>query len=279
MIKVLATGTKGNIIKNIINCLKDEDIKFSKLEVKNSRTGFYEINNKIKFDDYDYVFHFGAVSDRNSKDYKKIYYNNILFTEKLISKLQSFPSTKLIFASANSIVSQAEKNIISFNTKPSPNDFYSLSKLIAENLISNYLKEKQYLIMRLPAVYGMKNKSNGLLNNLYKSILKNEKVKISKKQFYFNNATLIDNLATFLKSIVVEKKLFKPNKITLGSKSKFTLQDICKIMNRDKKGQIKKGLKTESNFYGYVVNNKDAIKLGYKPPSMSAIIDTIIYNS
>ena len=50
-------------------------------------------------------------------------------------------------------------------------------------------------------------------------------------------------------------------------------------MNQKNNYKINVKSTTRSNFYGYVVNNQEAIKLGYKPPSMQSIIDTIIYNA
>lgn len=201
---------------------KIKDVKFSHLNICNRK----DVKKKLK--GFDYVFHFGGLSDLN------LSYNNALKTSKInivgsINVLDACKYNKIkkiIFSS--SIYSFVEEG-----------GFYKAGKLAVEVFLDEYFKlfNLKYTIIRFGSIYGINSDlSNGITRLIFQSI-KNKKVVYygSKK----TRRNYIDvQTAAKLAIQTISKKYDNKLVILKGNYSfsiKTLLLQIASILNIDKK--------------------------------------------
>src|SRR5574344_1169660 len=130
--KVLVTGSKGFIGKNLISHLQEnEDVEIVEFDKDNN---FKEIENVI--DDIDFIFHLAGVN--RPTESKEFYEGNTDLTGSLIKLIENKNIPILITSSI-----QAVKD----------ND-YGKSKKMAEDIIKEYGKKSKTYIYRLNNVFG-----------------------------------------------------------------------------------------------------------------------------
>jgi len=216
----LVTGVNGYIGSNLaFNLLKEgnkvigigrQDI--SRLNVQNEnflylKSDLSNIEYLSKIDKYEFngVFHL-ASQQPNSKNltYENYYNANVL---PVIILLNYFKNKKLdffLFTSTISVFGNNNSEIINESTKPSPSNFYGLTKYIAESIIQiesiNY--DSRLIICRLQSVFG-KNDGYGIVHTFYEALRKNEDIEI------FSNGNISRNLILLSDVIKVLMKFSK----------------------------------------------------------------------
>ena len=135
--KVLVTGAKGFIGKNLIARLRyEEDIRIEEFDIDDD---FAKIEKSIG--EYDFIFHLAGVN--RPKDESEFYYGNTDLTSRLVKSLKEKKlNTPIIFTSSI----QASKD-----------NAYGKSKKLAE---AELLKYKKAYIYRLHNVFGKWCKPN-----------------------------------------------------------------------------------------------------------------------
>ena len=224
--KILITGGGGylgsKLAERIINTNAQIylcDLNFNNLSLslsknyKNNKLVEINITEKEKIAEFckiikpDYIFHFAALlnRERDFSIYPLLYKVNVEGTLNLLEALKDIPYQGLYFSSSSEVY--GSKNIPPFNEEqmPYPVSPYSLTKVIAENLIRTYsdIYKKPYTIIRLFNFYGPDMPENFFLSQLINTLKRDEIFKMTKgeqKRDYLYIDNLIDSIIAICKS-------------------------------------------------------------------------------
>jgi UDP-glucose 4-epimerase len=172
----LSTGSKFLINKKAI---------FIKADITCYKSLIKQLKNYI----IESIFHFAACLSvpESQKKPLKYYENNVIGTENLLKIAKNKKIKKFIFSSSCAVYGDLSKKKISENDLTLPVSNYGKTKLLAENLITNYsIKNKfKYAILRYFNVVGADIENN--LGQIYGSSLFKELSKsIVNKKFRIN---------------------------------------------------------------------------------------------
>jgi nucleoside-diphosphate-sugar epimerase len=221
---ILVTGCNGFIGKRLTINLLQKGYKVlgissnKKSSISNPNFSYLsiDITNCIELEkvfsenDISSVIHLAAIA--HTKKQKKIDWNEYYRVNTLASKtiFQSALKTNadILFVSTVDVYGNGEKTIFTEESKPKPISNYGKSKYLAENILSEMVKDSSsdYVIARLAPVY-----AKGFMKDIYKRIyLKRNKVafnigKGTKYQFVSIN-NVIDFIVNWLES---DKKIKK----------------------------------------------------------------------
>jgi nucleoside-diphosphate-sugar epimerase len=186
----------------------------------------YKVNNHFN---YNYAIFNGFKSPANTFENNIYLYNyNVNRLSDEIKKLNWLGLKKIIFISAISVYGN---NWDGLSTNASPNhlDFYSLSKLECENILSKLCKEKNvtFHAIRVPGICEPFCNRN-FICKLITKIKNGETPEISSPNNYFNNLTCHMDICNLVK-MIIEDKIFS-NVINLGSTDTKQILDIVKLI-------------------------------------------------
>jgi nucleoside-diphosphate-sugar epimerase len=126
----------------------------------------------------DYIFHFAGLLHRNRDfaEYDTIYNANVLTTLNLLQCFQKVPYKNFIFTSTSEVYGTTNKTPFNEEQLPLPASPYSLTKLMAENVISVFsnIYNKPYTVLRLFNFYGDDMPEHFFLSQLMGCLKKNE---------------------------------------------------------------------------------------------------------
>ncbi len=199
MKRVLITGANSYVGTNVEKWLMNEPDKYyvETLDMKDPNW------REFDFSKFDVVFHVAGIAHVSVKKHMKDLYfkvNKDLAIETA-NKAKESGVKHFIFMSSM-IVYSSKDSIITSETIPNPDNFYGLSKLLAENEINKISSEKfSVTIVRPPMIYGPKSKGN--FNSL---------IKYSPRLFFvpkisnMRSILYIDNLSIFIE-LVIDKNI------------------------------------------------------------------------
>lgn len=206
--KILVTGAKGFVGKNLIAQLKNvgyTDIYECDIDTTNE-----ELDNYTK--DCEFVFHLAGVNrPKNEKEFMK---GNFGFTTTLLEKLKQNNNRSRILVSSSI---QAEKD-----------NPYGLSKKAAEDAIFEYGKVQKLdiYVYRLPNLFGKwcKPNYNSVIATFCNNVARNEEIQISDPNIELTVAYIDDVVEEFIAALKknpnkMDNYCYIPvtNKVTLGS--------------------------------------------------------------
>ena len=193
MLRVLITGSKGFIARNLISHLSElKDIQIISFSRENTLEDLSELTSNI-----DFVFHLAGVNRTNrKKDFKE---GNHDLTESLCNALALYKrKIPLIFASST-LVNQ--------------NNDYGKSKLSAEKIINNYAENtgSDVFIYRFPNLFGKWSKPNynSVVATFCNNIANNLPIEIHDYDYEMNLMYIDDVISEFLS--VLFQRISKPN--------------------------------------------------------------------
>lgn len=284
MKKVLITGAAGTIGTKVIKYLLVEgkyeitavDLKnrgnYQKLKRYRKRVNvvYADITDSKIMEDLvkeaNYIIHLAGVSlpigDLNQKLSYEFDYKG---TENIVRLIDFYnPSCHLLYASSASIYGSQDKDEVSVSTKPNlkSSDFYSLSKLDAEEVIKRKLSN--YSIYRLPVV--LTNIVKGEYIYSYSPSAKMEVVTDTDAAYMFSKA--IDKIDK------VNKKTFN---VGGGENCRITgkklNEELLKVFGLTGK-YIKNKIFIDKNFYSYYFKDSDKLEeiLSFRNDSISSYL-------
>jgi len=129
------------------------------------------------------IYHFAALLER-SRDftfYKSLYKVNVEGTFNLLEALSGIDYLKFMFSSSSEVYGTSNEVPFSEDQIPYPASPYSLTKLMAEELIKTYssIKKKPYTIMRLFNFYGEDMPENFFYSQLINALKNNKEFKMT----------------------------------------------------------------------------------------------------
>lgn len=207
---ILITGYNGFIGKNLVKALSNQNlILYNK-----------DITQKIQIDDkVDCVVHLAAKTD--SREAQKIpgeYYRvNILGTLNILEFCRS-KGSRLVFASTGQVCGKPKYLGVDEKHPTNPDNPYTKSKLLAENLCKNYSDDfgVNCIILRFFNVYGPGQKENFFIPKVIFSILRDREFElndISVKRDFIYIDDIIDSIK---KAIDYTKTKFEIFNIATG---------------------------------------------------------------
>ena len=175
--KILITGHKGFIGKNLFKFLKAKKIKVKGYD--------YKTNKKFpKIKGFDWVIHLGAISSTTETNIKKVMRQNFYFSKKLLLEC-IYHNVNFQYASSASVYDK--KFGFNENSKCLPKSPYSLSKLMFDEYVGE-TKNNSIIIQgfRYFNVFGPnENDKKNQASPVYKFI---KQAKLKKKISIFYNS-------------------------------------------------------------------------------------------
>jgi len=265
--KILITGGAGYIGQNLIsfflkkkyqiyvidnlstsssiNSNIKKNVNFYKIDlaIKNKTKSFFK--NKY----FDLIIHLAAFSgiQEFNKNVQKSFNNNVLATKNLVRFGFKKQNTKLIFSSSAAVYGKVSNKKISENYACKPINYYGLSKLACENIISNGLKDKKnnYAILRYFNVVGsmvdfkIKKKINSLLDIISARIRRKKfKININGNNFDTKDGTPERDFIHISDLCKIHKKTYKyltKNKkiiLNCGSGLKYSVLEVVSAIEK-----------------------------------------------
>jgi len=270
MITCAITGSNGVLGKKLKKKLPYRFYEFKK-DIRDVKS----VEDWVLKKDFDIVIHLAAVVavDEVNKSYKKAYDINVNGTLNLINSiLKKKNKPKWFFFASTSHVYKPTLKLRIINEKniTNPQNKYGKTKLIAEKLIKNLLKNNsiKFCIGRIFSFTDSKQKSPYVIPNIIK------KIKSKNKIITFKN---LNNFRDFLniKDIVLAIDTLRKNKAfgvyNIGSGISFDLRKIATIFSKKYNKKINFQSLSKPSFL--ISNNKKIKKLGWKPTKFNNKIE------
>lgn len=176
------------------------------------------------------IFHFGALlqRDRDFSLYKKLYQVNVEGTLNLLESLQSVDYSGFFFSSTGEVYGTMNKSPFKESMVPFPASPYSLTKFMAENLITTYssVNKKPYTIFRIFNFYGPKMPQSFFVSQLEDSLKRNipfEMTKGEQKRDYLS----VDELIRLI-TLAAQTPKCKNKLLNLSSGQGVYISDLAK---------------------------------------------------
>ena len=270
MITCAITGSNGVLGKKLKKKLPYKFYEFKK-DIRDVKS----VEDWVLKKDFDIVIHLAALVAVNevNKSYKKAYDINVNGTLNLINSiLKKKNKPKWFFFASTSHVYKPTLKFKKINEKniTNPKNKYGKTKLIAEKLIKNLLKNHSIKICigRIFSFTDSKQKTPFVIPNIIK------KIKSANKIITFKN---LNNFRDFLniKDIVLAIDTLRKNKAfgvyNIGSGISFDLRNIAKIFSEKYNKKINFQSLSKPSFL--ISNNEKIKKLGWRPTKFNNKIE------
>ena len=262
--KILITGSKGFVGRNLINRILDR-----------YETKTYDFN-VVNFDEcsaniskVDVVIHLASKIDvsESFKNPRELIYNNYVGTLNILEAMRINGISKLIFLSSQGIYGNNINVDEDDTSKISVLEPYSLSKLLSENTIKLYSRVYgiNYVIFRPSHLYGS-NQSKGIVPLLLNRIMTNSDIEIGN-----NISRDLLNVDDLIDAITMALDMEGNWVFNLGTGAQTTLMElieiISKILNKKLNVTINKNLvrNTQSERWSELANINKIKPFGWHP--------------
>jgi nucleoside-diphosphate-sugar epimerase len=206
--KIGITGSSG-LIGSLFILKYGHD--YDLIQFSGDMTNFEAVNKFMKTD-FDIVFHLASVIpkyDVNGMPLDQSFSSNIVGT-KNIAKAASKFNTKVIFTSTQRVYENKNQLKITEEDKlkPDDKDEYGKSKLESEQIIQNFLKPDNFVILRISNIYGTSPVRFSIIDSIAKSLVVDKEVKIGLNPKILRDYIHIDDLLTALNLSINHKGIF-----------------------------------------------------------------------
>ena len=227
MTKVLVTGSRGFIGKQVIKRLKKSEILTDLIDSK--RIDLKNIEEVMKLNASDVVIHLGGKTTKGL-EWDEYFNNNVLGTLNILEYCITKKIKKMIFVS--SYVYGNPKYLPIDEEHPiDPHNAYTKSKYLAEQLCEFYAKNSDLniIILRPFNIFGKTLPDGFLISNLLKSIQTNEKITIVNKDSKRDFLHIDDFVDIVLK---IKDCDFKFEVFNVGSGKSYSFNEVVKKIEK-----------------------------------------------
>ena len=227
MTKVLVTGSRGFIGKQLIKKLKKSEVLIDCIGSK--RIDLKNIEEVMKLNASDVVVHLGGKTTKGL-EWDEYFNNNVLGTLNILEYCITKKIKKMIFVS--SYVYGNPKYLPIDEEHPiDPHNAYTKSKYLAEQLCEFYAKNSDLniIILRPFNIFGKTLPNGFLITNLLKSIQTNEKVTIFNKDSKRDFLHIDDFVDIVLK---IKDCDFKFEVFNVGSGKSYSFNEVIKKIEK-----------------------------------------------
>jgi len=258
MTKILVTGSRGFIGRQIIQHLKQFDVITDSIDSK--RIDLKNIEEVMRLNKSDIVVHLGGKTAKGL-DWNEYFYNNVIGTLNILEYCIKKNIKKMIFVSSY-VYGNPKYSPIDEKHPISPHNAYTRSKYLAEQLCEFYAKNSNLsvIILRPFNIFGKTLPKGFLISNLLKSIETNEKVTIINKDSKRDFLHVDDLIDVILKMTNFDCKF---DIFNIGSGKSYSFNEI--IEKLEKTSTKKLNLQYEQNETNFIEDIKaDISKLNNK---------------
>jgi len=258
MTKILVTGSRGFIGRQIIQHLKQFDVITDSIDSK--RIDLKNIEEVMRLNKSDIVVHLGGKTAKGL-DWNEYFYNNVIGTLNILEYCIKKNIKKIIFVSSY-VYGNPKHSPIDEKHPISPHNAYTRSKYLAEQLCEFYAKNSNLsvIILRPFNIFGKTLPKGFLISNLLKSIKTNEKVTIVNKDSKRDFLHVDDLIDVILKMMNFDCKF---DIFNIGSGKSYSFNEI--IEKIEKISTKKLNLQYEQNEADFIEDIKaDISKLDNK---------------
>ena len=252
------TGATGVVGRSLIKNLKFKFVKYKgRIQNKN------ELENWLKKNNFDLIFHLAAIVPTNKvkKNYKKALEVNYFGTKNLvdiINKIEKKPSW-FFFSSTSHVYNPINKKSLSEKLTLKPYSKYGYTKLLAEK----YIRKKLRINNAIGRIFSFtdKQQSNDYLIPSLANNIKKKKIELKNLNHYRDFIHIKDICAAI--KILWEKKA---NGIfNIGSGKMVHLKNLALLINKNI-GKKKTLIFFDNQNVTFLISNINKIKkLGWKP--------------
>jgi len=250
---ILITGASGFLGSNIYRKLSDrypiigtyhtfsKDFpQFIRLDITNKD----QVNKVVSLVNPDIIIHTAAIADPDECEAKKeiCWKLNFEGTRNLVEICRKLKK-RLIFISTDYVFDGIANHVYSENDKRKPLNFYGLTKMKAEDEVK---KLDDYLIIRLPKLYGWNPRKNVFLGDILEKLRSNQVLFVDNTQVRY--PVLVTDVANAIENLLYEKGI-----IHLSSKKPVTKYEWAKKI---------------AQVFGYSIKNifpKELVDLSKRP--------------
>lgn len=275
MKKVLVTGAGGFVGRHVIEYLQNQGYDVIGM-LREKKEGFqfpFIIHDLVKpimiSDSFDVIVHAAGSLPYNQKDFREFKKNNIDSMNNIIVFAKEKNIKRVIYLSTIGVHGEFRKDIINENSDIINQDYYGLTKYVAELLLRSE-DHIESISIRMPGIIGL-GASGGWLPNIVEKFKRNEDVTIYSPTFKTKNFVYIQDLVNFIETLIETEK-FEKNVVMLACSKGETIQDIVQkiknIMNSTSNIIVE-----DSTRKSFCIDNTSAIKMGYKSMEPFNILD------
>jgi len=241
MERILITGGGGYLGSKLAERLSEEDhelylldLSFNDLSQKISAshssvnlvhcdlTQDTQVEKTLREIEPSVVFHFAALltRERDFKNYERLYEVNVQGSLNLLRAMSKTEKPqRIVYSSSSEIYGSKNSSPFHENQVPDPASPYSLTKLMAENLIKTYcsINRLQYTIFRLFNFYGDGMPENFFISQLKHALDHNELFHMTNGEQVRDFLEINDLLALMLRAYQSEKSIGETINICSGT--------------------------------------------------------------
>ena len=229
---------------------------------------------RLNLTDCDTIVHLAATSPRPTVSVADLIRDNVLATNRLVSRALEHGVKRLIFTSSMSVYGQVTTSTVSALTpiiNPSP---YGVSKRLCEQQLEDVSHRMASVALRIPALLGHGAHRHWLGNVMERSI-KGDEITIFNPSSPYNNAVDIAHLSTFIERLLtLEWTGFSA--FPLGAKGYLPVKEIVHRIVGGMKSRSQVNIR-ESSAMSFTIDYSTAEQqFRYSPPTIDAVIDSFI---
>ena len=223
--KIIITGSWGYLGKRIVLKLRKNKIKFITLGKKKSKIKCNLLNKKktikvLNFYNQKLLIHCAANVPKKSSDYNNSLKNKQNLT--MFNNILSSKTKKMIFISSVAVYGNEKIGRETIIKKKGKN-LYAAYKIKSER--NGFKKrDKKFLVLRLPGLFGA-NRKNGIIYNTIKKIKLNKKINFSG-QFPKWHSMHVDDAADVI-SFYTKSKDFGLKEVFYRVSERFKASKVC----------------------------------------------------
>ncbi len=228
------------------------------------------------------VFHLASQQPSNSNiTFQDYFKSNVETTISLIKYFKSRRLDFFVYTSTVSIFGKMKDHIITEDSIPEPENFYSLTKFISEKLLKfeslNF--NSKIIVIRLQSVFG-NGDGYGIVNTFYKKLKLNEDVELFSKGLINRNLVHIDEVIQIINKISEHyNELENFDIFNVASDESLKTVDIALIMKDILKSNstiICSDKKYIFDWDVFIDTSKAKKLIGFQPASMNEKISQYI---
>ena len=227
MTKILVTGSRGFIGKEVIKKLNKSDLVTDSIDSK--RIDLKNIEEVMKLNKSDLVIHLGGKTKKGLV-WEEYFNNNVLGTLNILEYCVIKKIKTMIFVSSY-IYGNPKYLPINEEHPIQPHNLYTKSKYLAEQLCEFYAKNSDLniIILRPFNIFGKTLPEGFLISNLLKSIQMNKKITIFNKDSKRDFLHIDDFVDIILK---IKDYNFKFEIFNIGSGKSYSFNQVIEKIEK-----------------------------------------------